>query len=193
MAIRSTAWLGMIAFIDGCRASAPSPAPAAPADQAEITRLCAEDQADRAPHEGPVDGKAIVARDRERQARVKQLYTAGELRTGHDYHHAALILQHGQEPDDFLLAHELCVVALAKGDHEAAWLCAATEDRYLMNIGRPQRFATQYKSDAPGEPMRLYVVGDGVTDGLRAELHVPTLERAKEREALMDPAHHQSH
>jgi hypothetical protein len=51
-----------------------------------------------------------------------------------------------------------------------------------MNIGRPQRFATQFRAESGG-PMRLYVVGDGVTDALRAEFHVPPLEAAKQREA----------
>jgi hypothetical protein len=195
-----------IALLAACRASAPvadphaatPPAVASPvakpsdvappdgessADHAELARLCEEDQADRKPHAGPpIDGKQIVARDKAREDRVKELYRAGELRTARDYHHAALILQHAHEPDDYLLAHELCVIALAKGDHDAVWLCAATEDRFLMNINRPQRFATQYKAE-PGGPMRLYPVGDGVTDALRAEFHVPPLEKAKEREA----------
>src|SRR5678809_399850 len=111
----------VIALIAACRTA--TQGPDAAADHVELARLCAEDQADRKPHDGPVDGKAIVARDQERERRVKEIYAAGELHTGHDYHHAALILQHAHEPDDYLLAHELCVVALAKGDHEAAWLC----------------------------------------------------------------------
>jgi hypothetical protein len=163
-------------------------APAVQADHAELARLCEEDQADRKPGKAPVDGKAIVQRDAEREKRVKEIYAAGELKTGKDYHRAALVLQHAHEPEDYLLAHEMCIVALAKGDESAAWLCAATEDRFLMSIDRPQRFATQYKADHPGEPMHLYEVDEGVTDALRAELKVPTLERAKEREASMSPA-----
>lgn len=187
----------LLVVVAACRASAPHPVPdgtksaaaAVAPDHAELARLCAEDQADRKPQSGPVDGKAIVARDEARQKRVKEIYAAGELVTAADYHHAALILQHAHEPDDYLLAHELCVVALAKGDLEARWLCAATEDRFLMSIERPQRFATQYKAEHPGEPMHLYDVGDGVTDALRAELGVPSLARAKEREAMMQAAH----
>ncbi len=169
----------------GCRQSAH--VPAAEPDHSEVARLCEEDQADRKPHDEPApDGKAIVRRDQEREKRIKELYVAGELRTGKDFHRAALILQHGHEPEDYLLAHELCIVAIDKGDHEAIWLAAASEDRFLMNIGQPQRFATQYKSDSPGEPMHLYMVGEGVTDALRADFHAPSLERAKQREALMN-------
>jgi hypothetical protein len=128
----------------------------------------------------------VLPRDREREARVKALYEAGEIRTGSDHYHAAMILQHGHEPEDFLLAHEFCVVALAKGEPRARWLAAATEDRFLMKIGRPQRFGTQYRSSGPDDPVKLHEVGPGVTDGLRMELGVPTLEEARRREAEMD-------
>ena len=97
-----------------------------------------------------------------------------------------MVLQHGDSPEDYLLAHEFCVVALGKGEREARWLTAATEDRFLMKIGRPQRFGTQYRSSGPDDPVRLYEVGAGVTDGLRRELGVPTLEEARRREAEMN-------
>jgi hypothetical protein len=97
-----------------------------------------------------------------------------------------MVLQHASQPDDYLLAHEFCVAALARGERDARWLAAATEDRFLMNIGRPQRFGTQYRSTGPGQPVRLYQVGPGVTDALRREMAVPTLAEARQREALMD-------
>ena len=161
-------------------------ASAKPADNAEVMRLCAEDQADRAPGAGELDWKAVGARDAARLARVKEIYRAGELRSGPDFRQAALVLQHGNQPEDFLLAHELCVVAIAKGELDALWLCAASEDRFLMNLQRPQRFATQYRSDKPGEPMHLYEVGEDVTDDLRAAFHAPTLAKAREREELIN-------
>jgi hypothetical protein len=173
-----------LALIAACRAGAP--AVDTPPDHAELAKLREEDQADRRPHEGvAVDGKAVVERDKAREARVKELYLGGELHTGRDYHSAALILQHAHEPEDYLLAHELCVVAIAKGDKEAIWLCAAAEDRFLMSIQRPQRFATQFTAKSGG-PMRLYEVGDGVTDALRAEFRVPPLETARKQEAAFN-------
>jgi hypothetical protein len=159
-------------------------------DNAEVARLCAEDQADRTPADGQaIDWKFVGPRDAERLARLKVLYRAGALRSGRDFHRAALVLQHGTEPDDYALAHELCIVAIAQGELDALWLCAASEDRFLMKIGRPQRFATQYRADAGGGPLRLYTVGEGVTDGLRAEFQAPTLEEARRREDLMNSLH----
>ncbi|WP_143206235.1 hypothetical protein [Singulisphaera sp. GP187] len=154
-------------------------------DNTELAKLFADDQGDRRPEAGqPIDAKFIIPRDKNREDRIKALYEAGEIRTGKDYYRAAMILQHASKPEDDLLAHEFCIVALAKGDPNARWLAAATEDRFLMKIGRPQRFGTQYHS-ANNEPVKLYDVGPGVTDGLRKELRVPPLDEALQREAEM--------
>jgi hypothetical protein len=159
----------------------------APKDNRELAKMYEEDQADRMPKGGkPIDWSAVGPRDRKREARVKVLLEAGEIRTGKDFHRAAMVLQHASQAEDYLLAHEFCVVAIAKGEHEARWLAAATEDRFLMNIGRPQRFGTQYRSGGQDQPVRLYQVGPGVTDALRRELNVPTLAEARQREAMME-------
>ena len=145
-------------------------------------RLRDQDQADRAP--AAIDWSVVGPRDRVRSRRVKELFAGNGLHTANDYYHAAMILQHGEAPEDFLLAHEFCVVAMMKGknDVESAWLAAAAEDRFLMNIGRPQRFGTQYRSEGAG-PLRLYTMGDGVTDELRRLMGVPTLAEARAHEA----------
>jgi hypothetical protein len=159
----------------------------APRDHAELAKLYDQDQADRRPQGGgPIDWSVVLPRDQAREARIKALYEAGELRTGKDFHRAAMILQHAPRPEDHLLAHEFCVVALAKGQRDARWLAAASEDRYLMSVGRPQRFGTQYRAARPDQPVRLHEVEPGVTDALRREMGVPSLAQARQREALME-------
>jgi hypothetical protein len=160
----------------------------ASSDNQELAKMYEDDQGDRAPAAAgkPIDWNVVGPRDRQREARVKALYESGALRTGKDYYRCAMVLQHASQPDDYLLAHELCVVALAKGEKSARWLAAATEDRFLMNLKRPQRFGTQYFSSGPDKPMRLHEVAPGVTDGLRHELGVPTLAEARRREAEMN-------
>jgi hypothetical protein len=159
----------------------------APRDLDELARLYEEDQGDRRPPGGtPIDWSVVGPRDRRREARVKELYEAGSLHTGKDFYRAAMVLQHATRPEDFLLAHEFCLVALARGNPEARWLAAATEDRFLMNIGRPQRFGTQYRSAGPDRPVRLYQVDPGVNDALRRELAVPSIAEARRREAMME-------
>src|SRR5262245_1924391 len=151
-------------------------------DNAELKRLHDEDQADRAPD--TIDWSVVGPRDRARQGRVKEMLAGNALHTANDYYHAALILQHGDVPEDFLLAHELCVVAILKGrnDRETAWLAASAEDRYLMNIDRPQRFGTQFRSENNG-PVRLYKVDESVTDELRRLMGVHSLAEARAHEA----------
>ena len=156
-------------------------------DSPELARLYDEDQADRMPGNGKaIDWSVVGPRDKKRRDRIYELYEKGEIRTGKDYHRAAMVLQHALNPDEFLLAHEFCVVALCKGERDARWLAAATEDRFLMNIGRPQRFGTQYRSSGLDDRLKLYEVGKGVTDGLRRELGVPSLAQVHEQEDKMN-------
>ena len=158
-------------------------------DNEELARLHREDQDDRSPANiKDIDWAKVGPRDKARLARVKALYSQNVLHTGADYYHAAMILQHSDIPEDFLLAHEFCVVAISKGknDKDTRWLAAASEDRFLMNIGRPQRFATQYRTESITAPLRLYKVDEGVTDELRRALNVPTLAEAKAAEAVIN-------
>lgn len=180
----SISWLWSLSPFHSSQAQAP--ATQTLKDNAELARMHEEDQADRTPPAGKsIDWAIVGPRDKARLARVKELYAQNRLQTGADYYHAAMILQHGNVPEDYLLAHEFCVVAISKGKNDAdtKWLAAASEDRFLMNIGRPQRFATQFRSDGLNAPIKLYTVDAGVTDELRRAFHVPTLARAKEKEA----------
>jgi hypothetical protein len=175
-------WIMSLRFV-----AAPSSAQAIIKDNEELARLYREDQSDRtAPAGKPIDWFVVGPRDRAREARVKQLYQKDSLQTGADYYHAAMILQHAQTPEDCLLAHEFCIIAISKGNKRALWLAAASEDRFLMNIGRPQRFATQYRSDNGKSPVRLYTVDPNVTDGLRRAFNALSLAEAKTHEKMMN-------
>ena len=154
----------------------------------ELKRLHDEDQSDRtSPNGKDVDWAIVSPRDKARLERVKELYAHNGLQTASDYYHAAMILQHGEAPEDFLLSHEFCVVAISKGknDKEAKSLAAASEDRFLMNIGRPQRFGTQFRSEGGGR-MLLYTVDAGVTDEMRREMGVHSLAEAKAHEVELN-------
>jgi hypothetical protein len=47
-----------------------------------------------------------------------------------------------------LFAHVLAINAVIRGDNRSKWIAAATLDRYLQLIGKPQIFRSQY----PFEP-----------------------------------------
>jgi hypothetical protein len=149
--------------------------PEADIDNPELKTLCDEDQADRKAEKGKaIDFNLVGPRDARRLWRVKAIYFNGKVDTASDYFRAALILQHGNGAEDFLLAHEFAIVAVRKGyAGNAVSLVAATEDRFLLEIGRKQRFGTQL-----AEPI---VVDGNITDHLRADFGVPSLAEEQEQ------------
>ncbi len=158
-----------------------------PTDNAELVRMFQEDQDDRKPGLHGIDWSLVKPRDDARLERTRALYVSGALRTGADWFHAALILQHSSDADDYLLAHEMCVAALAQGEKGyAISLAAASEDRFLMSIGRKQRFGTQYEpADEPGK-YRLAPTDLLVTDQLREALRTPSLAEARDSAGQFD-------
>lgn len=157
--------------------SLPPQAPRA-RDNAELRRLYDEDQADPVPAGARAADPAAV-RTRERGRRVRAILERDRLATAADYYHAAAVLEHGSAPSDCLLAHELSMVALALGDDRARRLAAATLDRYLVEIGRAQRWGTQYR-EPPDEPAGTrHSVEPGVTDTMRQVMDVPALEDSR--------------
>ncbi|HVT60680.1 MAG TPA: hypothetical protein VHR45_20075 [Thermoanaerobaculia bacterium] len=156
----------------------------------EVYQMFEEDQADRPSDPNvKVDWSAVVERDRARRQRVLEIHRAGGLEAADDYYHAAMILQHGSAAEDFDLAHRLGVRAseLDPTNRQARWLAAAAKDRYLMTLGKPQLYGTQFKRDQGG-PWFLYPVDPSITDDERAKWNVPPLAEAKKRaEALNTP------
>lgn len=88
-------------------------------------------------------------RDTERRRLAHQLLDSGALKTGEDFEDASVIFQHGDKPQDYMLAHVLAIAAVAKGDAGARWIAAATLDRYLQSLKQPQVFGTQYDFTHP--------------------------------------------
>ncbi|HKF52051.1 MAG TPA: hypothetical protein VKB26_07040 [Candidatus Acidoferrales bacterium] len=119
----------------------------APKAAPTIKELLDADQKDRqgAMSLSQAQWKAISDRDTERRRIVHQMLESGALKTGEDFEDASVIFQHGDKPEDYLLAHVLAITAMAKGDANARWIAAATLDRYLQSIKQPQVFGTQYK------------------------------------------------
>jgi len=88
-----------------------------------------------------------------------------------------MVFQHGEALDDYLLAHALAMAAQTAGRPDAAWIAAATFDRFLQNIDRAQIFGTQYVGQ-PGEPLTQGKYDAAlIPDSLRIALGVPTLEQ----------------
>jgi hypothetical protein len=145
-------------------------------------------EADQAPRTSgrPIDWSVLEPEDRARRQRTRELLDAGALQSGDDYWHAAFVFQHGSEPNDFLLAHTLAIVAIARGRPDATWIAAATLDRYLQTIGQKQIYGTQYRSP-PGEPTTQEPYDPAlISDALREALRVPSRAAQVQRRAEME-------
>jgi hypothetical protein len=93
----------------------------------------------------PILADEVTARhDDERRARVHELLHAGKIQSGQDFWFAAMVFQHGRDPEDYLLAHILASAAVAKGNRNGLWLAAASLDRYLLSVGKKQIYGTQF-------------------------------------------------
>ena len=155
----------------------------------EMTAIYEADQADRQAGGANIDWAAVAPRDAARRARTLQLLDAGALRSGDDFHNAAFVFQHGDTPDDILLAHTFAVLAAARDRPDAAWIAAASLDRYLQRIGQPQIYGTQFNRP-PGQPTTQEPYNRTlVSDALRPALGVPTQAQQEERRAAMEASY----
>ncbi|MDB5691382.1 MAG: hypothetical protein JWO81_445 [Alphaproteobacteria bacterium] len=151
----------------------------------EMTRLFDEDQGAR--KDGlHIDWSVVGPQDRARREAARRLLDAGALRSGEDFWHAAFVFQHGDKPQDYLLAHNLAVIAAAKGRRDAPWIAAASLDRYLQAIGQKQVYGTQFMM-RPGQPATQEPYDrNAISDAMRMATGVPPQAEQEKRRAEFD-------
>ncbi|RSN09356.1 hypothetical protein DMB42_18815 [Nonomuraea sp. WAC 01424] len=154
----------------------------APGDP-ELRELFERDQDDR--RDGVLrDGGG--GRDLARRARCMEKFAAGEVRSPGDYYHLAMVMQHGGLAEHYHLAFELSRRAADAGCRPARRSAAAALDRWLLHMGLPQRYGTQYVDT--GGHWSLYRVDPVTTDAERAVWDVPPLAEALARAEEMNRA-----
>jgi len=150
---------------------------------AEMLAIFDEDQKVRQ-NPAAMDAKAWEAAsrgDKERRTRTATLLEGGQLHSGPDLRRAAFVFQHGDAPDDYLLAHTLALAAMSKGDADAAWIAAATLDRYLQSIHQSQIYGTQFLTPT-GKPVTQDPFNRTlIPDSLRSVLGVASLAAQKDQ------------
>jgi hypothetical protein len=122
------------------------------------------------------DLRAWVSAAAPRREIVRRLIRAGGLVTAEDYVNGALLLQHGDTPEDFLLAHVLATIAGFKGNRTGRFLSAAALDRYLLNVEQPQVFGIQSTRDFTKDAKYCYSMTPNlaiITDQIRKEYAYP--------------------
>ncbi|MBI4060527.1 MAG: hypothetical protein HY403_03770 [Elusimicrobia bacterium] len=111
-----------------------------------LDELYAADQKDReAVYRSTADVEALKQRDAARRRELVEMIEQGGVNTSNDLYHAAVLFLHGAEPKEFLSAHRFATMASINGHRPARWLCAAALDRFLMAIGLPQTYGTQFE------------------------------------------------
>lgn len=151
---------------------------------AEMTAIYDTDQAARKMPRA--DWKVIEAEDGKRRTRTQELLDAGALQSGEDFEHAAFVFQHGVAAEDFLKAHLLAMVAVARGQPGAIWIASASLDRYLVNTGHPQVLGTQFALPRDGVVTQEPYDRTLISDQLREALHVPALADQEIRRQRME-------
>ncbi|MET4896318.1 hypothetical protein RN629_03975 [Sphingomonadaceae bacterium jetA1] len=159
-------------------------------DNRDLTAMFEADQAIRQSIDPakPIDisfVRRMIAEDNARRAAVRVMLDQNRLATAEDYYHAAFVLQHGSSAGDYLLAHTLALAAAARGKKDASWIAAATLDRYLMKIGQPQIYGTQYIRSKESGPTMAPYDRNLIPDSLRRALDVPVqAEQVQELDAM---------
>lgn len=115
-------------------------------DNLHLEELYEADQRDRTNVYGsPTAIQELRHRDGMRRSLVLEMIAQGAVNTQNDLYRAAVILLHGSQPADFLAAHRLAVTAAVGGHRPARWLAASSLDRFLMAVGLPQVYGTQFE------------------------------------------------
>jgi len=127
-----------------CSSALPSEQRSCEARSAELQEIVQADQADRESWDRmtPEKSREIQQRDRARRMRVGEIFGEGCFSTAEDFAAAALVYQHGDVPDHYLQAFMWAKRAVELGG-DSTRLMAVTIDRYLVNTGHKQLFATQ--------------------------------------------------
>ncbi|HWD41681.1 MAG TPA: hypothetical protein VG944_22760 [Fimbriimonas sp.] len=151
----------------------------------QLLNIVKEDQADRAfmfqgtgkPTKEQI--ATMTRRDAERFRQTNEILAKASKLTREGLDAAALLMQHGNDLESFVRAHELSACASFLGKPSS--LIAAAEDRYLMNLKRKQRFGAQFVG--LGNAAKVYATDEepptAVTDRLRTIYFEPSLQIAK--------------
>ncbi|USN48027.1 MAG: hypothetical protein H6626_02755 [Pseudobdellovibrionaceae bacterium] len=94
----------------------------------------------------------MLKRDITRRKRVGEIFGEGCFKDAKDFSAAALVYQHGDVPDHFFQAFIWAKRAVDLGDKSQKHLMALAIDRYLVNIGHKQLFASQASKSNVNDP-----------------------------------------
>lgn len=154
------------------------------ADNAELKKMYNEDQNSRM--SSNIDWNELSKEDNIREKRVYELINSGQIITGMDYYHSAMIFQHGKDTIASGMAVRMMKKAIELDSTVNKWLLAAAIDRDLMRRGKPQIYGTQYTKFENSKLIRYKIDTTQITDKERIYYHVETLSEQKVKEKRMN-------
>jgi hypothetical protein len=146
----------------------------------EMQDIYNADQADRAlAHQTPETAwPDIEKRDLERRVRVAAIFAEGCFKSAADYSAAAMVFQHGDQPDHFFQTYLWSKRAMELGDSSQVQMLTRGIDRYLVNTNHKQLFATQAFKPFSQPCWCLDPVEKSFSDELRKKYSAMTLVEA---------------
>lgn len=160
-------------------------------DNPRLLELYQADQTERSRvYDSTEEVKQLEHRDAMRRSLVREMIPKGDIRTADDLYRAAVVLQHGDSPKDFLAAHRLAVMAAIGGHTGGRWLAAASLDRFLMSLGQPQVYGTQFEHvrEENKYALKLPLDDQGVLPNEKKFFNVPpVVERLSQLNAKIKP------
>ena len=124
-------------------------------------------QADQAARQGKdpatINWDVVAKQDAVRRQQVRDILASGKAFSANEYFSAALIMQHGYEPEDFQQAMTLAQQAVKQDPkhQQAKWLSCSAQDRYLLKIGKPQIWGTNIRRKPhPSKEYDIYYLPD---------------------------------
>lgn len=127
----------------------------------QLKQIYEEDIADR---NNKIPDELLNENDSKRIYQVEGILNTSNNLDAQDYHHAALIFQHGETLEHFRTAHKLAVKAVELGNNTARWLAAASLDRSLLMDGKPQKYGTQFRLNNAKEWELVSPIDPSTTD-----------------------------
>ncbi|TSB03938.1 hypothetical protein [Sphingorhabdus contaminans] len=151
----------------------------------EVRKLFLDDQNDR--KSGRLSELEIKKRDQLRISQLSKLIDDNRLKSGRDFYYAAFIFQHSETPQDYLRAHSFAMTALMRNEPDAAWIAAASLDRYLLAIGKKQIYGTQTVRAEDGAYSKAPSEDEIIPDILRSAANVPTQKELAASPSIAEP------
>ena len=146
----------------------------------ELQEIVNADQADRAsaPNIPEDQWPNILKRDLKRRQRVGEIFGEGCFKNPSDYAAAALVYQHGDQPDHYFQTYIWSKRAVELGDASQKRMIALGIDRFLVNTGKKQLFASQASRPFDSKCWCLQPVESTFTDSKRKEFNAKSVKEA---------------